>query len=107
MLGWVNLAGRDKLSGGHKLAWAIFLIFPIVPFIYVLTGGDLCELRNRTTILPAYAARSGASSALATSIVPNFVSSDSPSSGRRGISMSSTSVHPGPSMVTMNRAMSA
>jgi hypothetical protein len=37
----INLIGRDDLSGGQKLAWAIFLIFPIVPFIYVLTGGDL------------------------------------------------------------------
>jgi hypothetical protein len=41
VLGWINLAGRDDLSGGQKLAWGIFLIFPIVPFIYVLTGGDL------------------------------------------------------------------
>jgi hypothetical protein len=41
VLGWINLAGRDDLSGGQKLAWGIFLIFPIVPFIYVLTGGEL------------------------------------------------------------------
>jgi hypothetical protein len=41
VLGWINLAGRGDLSGGQKLAWGIFLIFPIVPFIYVLTGGDL------------------------------------------------------------------
>jgi hypothetical protein len=41
VLGWINLIGRDDLSGGKKLAWGIFLIFPIVPFIYVLTGGDL------------------------------------------------------------------
>jgi len=58
-------------------------------------------------ILPAYAAKSGASSADATSMVPNFVSRDSPSSGKRGNSTSSTSVHPGPSMVTMNLAISA
>ena len=41
VLGWVNLAGRDDLSGVTKIAWAIFLIFPIVPIVYVLTGGDL------------------------------------------------------------------
>ena len=41
VLGWINLAGRSDLSGAQKVIWAIFLIFPIVPFIYVLTGGDL------------------------------------------------------------------
>jgi len=41
VLGWINLAGRDDLGGLHKLAWAVFLIIPVVPFIYVLTGGDL------------------------------------------------------------------
>ena len=41
VLAWINLAGRTDLSGGRKLVWAVFLIFPIVPFIYVLTGGDL------------------------------------------------------------------
>jgi hypothetical protein len=41
VLGWINLAGRTDLSGGRKLVWGIALIFPIVPFIYVLTGGDL------------------------------------------------------------------
>jgi hypothetical protein len=56
---------------------------------------------------PAYAARSGAASARVMIIVPYFVSSDSPGSGRRGSSTSSTSVQPGPSMVTMKRAMSA
>ena len=29
------------LGGGAKIAWAIFLLFPIVPIVYVLTGGDL------------------------------------------------------------------
>jgi hypothetical protein len=38
---WVDLLGRDDISGGVKLAWAIFSIIPLVPFIYVLTGGDL------------------------------------------------------------------
>jgi hypothetical protein len=41
VLGWVNLAGRTDLSGVTKIAWAIFLLFPIVPIVYVLTGGDL------------------------------------------------------------------
>jgi hypothetical protein len=62
---------------------------------------------NRQVIRPAYAARSGASSAFAMTIVPNFVSSDSPTSGSRGSSTSWTSVHPGPSMVTMNLGMHA
>jgi hypothetical protein len=39
---WINLASRrDDLGTGSKIAWAIFSIIPLVPFIYVLTGGDL------------------------------------------------------------------
>ena len=41
VLGWINLAGRTDLGGGKKIAWAVFLLFPIVPIVYVLTGGDL------------------------------------------------------------------
>jgi hypothetical protein len=41
VLGWINLAGRSDLGVGRKLVWAVLLIVPIVPFIYVLTGGDL------------------------------------------------------------------
>lgn len=41
VLAWINLAGRNDLSGGSKVAWAVFVLFPIVPFVYVLTGGDL------------------------------------------------------------------
>lgn len=41
VLAWINLLGRRDLTGLQKLAWAIFLLVPIVPFIYVLTGGDL------------------------------------------------------------------
>jgi hypothetical protein len=41
VLMWINLASRDDLSGGVKLAWAILGIIPLVPFVYVLTGGDL------------------------------------------------------------------
>jgi hypothetical protein len=38
---WIDLVGRDDISGGAKLAWAIFAIIPFIPFVYVLTGGDL------------------------------------------------------------------
>jgi NADH:ubiquinone oxidoreductase subunit 3 (subunit A) len=41
VLAWINLLGRKDLSRGQKLAWAVFVIVPIVPFVYVLTGGDL------------------------------------------------------------------
>jgi hypothetical protein len=38
---WIDLLSRTDLSRGAKLAWAIFALIPLVPFIYVLTGGDL------------------------------------------------------------------
>jgi hypothetical protein len=38
---WIDLATRSDLATTAKLAWAIFAIIPLVPFIYVLTGGDL------------------------------------------------------------------
>jgi hypothetical protein len=38
---WIDLATRREMGGGAKLAWAIFAIIPLVPFIYVLTAGDL------------------------------------------------------------------
>ena len=38
---WIDLATRSNLSAGAKIAWAIFAIIPLVPFIYVLTSGDL------------------------------------------------------------------
>jgi hypothetical protein len=41
ILAWVDLATRDDIGGGAKLAWAIFCLVPLVPFLYVLTGGDL------------------------------------------------------------------
>lgn len=41
ILMWVNLAGRRDLSGLAKVAWAVFGLIPLVPFLYVLTGGDL------------------------------------------------------------------
>jgi hypothetical protein len=38
---WIDLATRRNLPSGAKMAWAIFGLFPPIPFIYVLTGGDL------------------------------------------------------------------
>jgi hypothetical protein len=38
---WIDLLTRRNISSGAKLAWAIFSIVPLVPFLYVLTGGDL------------------------------------------------------------------
>ena len=41
ILMWVNLVQRGDLSTLAKVAWAIFGLIPLVPFLYVLTGGDL------------------------------------------------------------------
>ncbi len=41
ILMWINLASRRDLGTGAKLAWAIFGLIPVVPFLYVLTGGEL------------------------------------------------------------------
>jgi hypothetical protein len=41
VLMWINLITRSDLSTLAKLAWAIFGLIPLVPFLYVLTGGDL------------------------------------------------------------------
>jgi len=38
---WIDLVSRNDIGAGAKLAWAIFAIIPVVPFVYVLTGGDL------------------------------------------------------------------
>jgi hypothetical protein len=38
---WIDVATRSDLSTGGKVAWALFALIPLVPFIYVLTGGDL------------------------------------------------------------------
>lgn len=38
---WINLASRKDLSDTAKLAWGLFGLIPLVPFLYVLTGGDL------------------------------------------------------------------
>jgi hypothetical protein len=41
ILMWINLASRNDLTGTAKLVWGIFGLIPLVPFLYVLTGGDL------------------------------------------------------------------
>jgi hypothetical protein len=42
ILMWVDLAVRRPDMGGvAKVAWAVFGIIPLVPFVYVLTTGDL------------------------------------------------------------------
>jgi hypothetical protein len=41
VLMWIDLLSRKDLSSGAKLAWGIFGLIPLVPFLYVLTGGDL------------------------------------------------------------------
>lgn len=41
VLVWINLATRRDIGGVAKLAWAVFALIPLVPFLYVLTGGDL------------------------------------------------------------------
>lgn len=39
---WIDLlTDRPDLSMVSKLAWGIFGLIPLVPFLYVLTGGDL------------------------------------------------------------------
>ncbi len=38
---WIDLATRRDIGTVAKLAWAIFCIIPLVPFLYVLVGGDL------------------------------------------------------------------
>jgi NADH:ubiquinone oxidoreductase subunit 3 (subunit A) len=41
ILMWINLATRTDIGALAKIAWAIFGIIPLVPFIYVLTGNEL------------------------------------------------------------------
>ena len=38
---WIDLLSRSDIGTVAKLTWAIFSLIPLVPFIYVLTGGDL------------------------------------------------------------------
>jgi hypothetical protein len=41
VLMWVNLLSRRDMTTLGKVAWAIFGLIPFVPFLYVLTGGEL------------------------------------------------------------------
>jgi hypothetical protein len=41
ILMWINLAGRSDLNTLEKVAWGIFGLIPLVPFLYVLVGGNL------------------------------------------------------------------
>ena len=38
---WIDLLTRRNLGTVAKVAWAVFSLIPLVPFIYVLTGNDL------------------------------------------------------------------
>ena len=38
---WIDLLSRRDIGTVGKLTWAIFSLIPLVPFLYVLTGGDL------------------------------------------------------------------
>ncbi len=37
---WINLLFRHDIGFLAKLTWAIAVIVPLVPFVYVLTGND-------------------------------------------------------------------
>ena len=41
ILVWVDLAGRRDIGFLAKVVWAVCALIPFVPFLYVLTGGDL------------------------------------------------------------------
>lgn len=41
VLVWIDLLSRQDIARGVKIAWAIFVLIPLVPFIYVIFGGDL------------------------------------------------------------------
>ena len=41
VLMWIDLATRSQMRTCAKVALAIFGLIPLVPFIYVLTSGDL------------------------------------------------------------------
>jgi uncharacterized membrane protein YhaH (DUF805 family) len=48
VLVWLNVLVRPDLSRNAKIVWAVLALVPIVPFAYVLTGGELWEGRQRT-----------------------------------------------------------
>jgi hypothetical protein len=41
VLMWIDLLSRRDLSAVRKLIWGLFGLIPLVPFLYVLVGGDL------------------------------------------------------------------
>ena len=43
VLVWLNLIVRPELSGTAKIVWAVLALVPVVPFVYVLSGGELWE----------------------------------------------------------------
>ena len=43
VLVWLNVLVRPELSGTQKIVWAVLALVPVVPFVYVLTGGELWE----------------------------------------------------------------
>ena len=43
VLVWLNILVRPELSGTAKIVWAVLALVPVVPFVYVLTGGELWE----------------------------------------------------------------
>ena len=49
---WLNLVVRPELSGTAKIVWAILALVPVVPFVYVLTGGELWERSEKPDVLP-------------------------------------------------------
>ena len=38
---WIDLATRTDMPRGWKLMWAVLALIPLVPFLYVLTVGEL------------------------------------------------------------------
>jgi hypothetical protein len=38
---WIDLVTRRDIGSVAKVAWAVCALVPLVPFLYVLTGGDL------------------------------------------------------------------
>jgi len=43
VLVWLNVIVRPDLTRNAKIAWAVLVLVPIVPFVYVRTGGELGE----------------------------------------------------------------
>jgi uncharacterized membrane protein YhaH (DUF805 family) len=49
VLVWLNVLVRPDLSRNAKIAWAVLVLIPVVPFVYVLTGGELWEGTKRVS----------------------------------------------------------